>query len=130
MREGCVGQGTLLSVLWKSVQGNQGKQQVKIGEVGVSRFSFGCEPCRSTRESLTLRLWLRFAALWFGVVIIGLTISFFVLPYGYYIYCERYFSPLRYSDRRAEVVAVRNLQSTRVENVFSQDSQINKRKIG
>ena len=31
---------------------------------------------------LTVRLWLRFAALLLGVVIIGLGISFYILPYG------------------------------------------------
>jgi hypothetical protein len=29
-----------------------------------------------------LKLWLRFAALWVGMIVIGFTVSFYVLPYG------------------------------------------------
>jgi hypothetical protein len=42
------------------------------------RFLFG-HPCEKV---LTARLFLRFAALWLAVVLVGLTISFYVLPYG------------------------------------------------
>jgi len=41
-------------------------------------FLFG----HSRNEVFSLRLWLRFAALLLAVVIIGLAISFYVLPFG------------------------------------------------
>jgi hypothetical protein len=42
------------------------------------RFLFG-----HPREKIfTARLWFRFAALWLAVVLIGVVISFYVLPYG------------------------------------------------
>lgn len=42
------------------------------------RFLFGCP----RNEVFSLRLWLRFAALLLVVVIIGLAISFYVLPFS------------------------------------------------
>ena len=41
-------------------------------------FLFG----QSRKEVFSLHLLLRFAALWFAVVVIGLAIAFYVLPYG------------------------------------------------
>src|SRR5438876_4615175 len=41
-------------------------------------FLFG----HSRKEVFSLRLWLRFAALLLAVVIIGLGISFYILPFG------------------------------------------------
>jgi hypothetical protein len=41
-------------------------------------FLFG----RPREKVLTARLWLRFAALWVGVILAGLGIAFYVLPYG------------------------------------------------
>jgi hypothetical protein len=41
-------------------------------------FLFG----HSRKEVFSLRVVLRFAALWFAVVIIGFAVSFHVLPYG------------------------------------------------
>jgi hypothetical protein len=42
------------------------------------RFLFG----HSREEVFTARLWIRFAVLWLAVMLVGVTISFYVLPYG------------------------------------------------
>jgi hypothetical protein len=42
------------------------------------RFLFG----HPRHEVLSARLFLRFAALWLAVVLVGLSIPFYVLPYG------------------------------------------------
>jgi hypothetical protein len=42
------------------------------------RFLFG----HPREKVFTARLWIRFAALWLAVIVIGLMISFYVLPYG------------------------------------------------
>jgi hypothetical protein len=43
------------------------------------RFPFG-QP--TWEKVFSLKLWLRFVALWFAVVVVGFAISFYVLPYG------------------------------------------------
>jgi hypothetical protein len=42
------------------------------------RFLFG----RPREKVFSLRLWLRFVTLWFGVAVIGFAVSFYLLPYG------------------------------------------------
>ena len=42
------------------------------------RFLLGHSPAKI----FTARLWLRFAELWLAVVLVGVGVSFYVLPYG------------------------------------------------
>jgi hypothetical protein len=42
------------------------------------RFLFG----QPREKVFSLKLWVKFAALWFAVVVVGFAISFYVLPYG------------------------------------------------
>ncbi|PYS04984.1 MAG: hypothetical protein DMG16_01125 [Acidobacteria bacterium] len=48
--------------------------------------------CHSRKEVFSLRLVLRFGGLWLLVVVVGLAIAFYILPYrlGWFVVCLRF----------------------------------------
>jgi hypothetical protein len=48
------------------------------------RFLFGLPQ----EKVFSLKVWLRFVALWFGVTVVGFAISFYVLPYGLLLFAS------------------------------------------
>jgi fatty acid desaturase len=70
-------------------------------------------PFRQPREKVfALELWLRFAALWFAVAVIGFAVSFYLLPYGLVVCLCAALTHRGDLPRRIEMAAVTTSRSS------------------